>query len=753
MTGYPVRENEAERLEALRSLDLASSFGSPDLDAVTGLAREICRVPTALIALIDEDRQWNVARGDFPEPVTARERAICNHTITRDGILLVEDVRADSRFRDNPLVSEDGGIRFYAGYPLELDPGLPVGALCVLDTTPRTLTWHQIEQFRRLAQIATALLRQHRDAVRIARLSQSLGRSGEQIAEQSRSLTRRNRMLDDACVLGEMGVFDHDLRTGHSEWSDMLRRMHDIGDDDPIDQAADFSHMKRFYGARDLERYVRLVREAEHSRGAVDFEAPLKTAKGRRRWVRLRVGFEYDETGRPVRRFGMMQDITRQKHLLRRLDYLANRDSLTGLYNRNHFLKCADQYLAERADRLAGLAIVDLDGFKAVNDSYGHGAGDACLKVIAARLKAESGKDWLLVRPGGDEFTILFAERTDLAGLTAMFEKLRQVIQQPIEWRGLTFQVSASIGLALRTDGGRAANAMELVQEADLAVYKAKAAGKNCLALYSSDLHTVALHRFNVIARARAALERGDFCLFYQPKIALADRSLSGFEALLRWRQDDGRFAAPGEFLAALDDAETSRRIGDFVMREAVRQAAAWRRSGFGFGNIAINVSSSQFDDRHFVDALIAEVGAAGLAPGDIHVEVTEGVLLSTGATSVAPGLKRLSDHGIRIAFDDFGTGYASLVHLRQLEFDVIKLDKSFIQSMLTSNADMAIVQAVLILAGRLGKKVVAEGVETETQLEMLRAHGCQFGQGYLFARPKPAAAVRAEWGILAEAV
>jgi diguanylate cyclase (GGDEF)-like protein len=752
MTISSVGKVEVERLEAVRALNLTHTSDFPDLDAITSFAREIFGVSGALVTIVDEDVQWNISRSGYDDRWTPRLHSFCNVTLVEGRPLIVQDLSLDMRFDSNPLVRQQPYLRFYAGIPLEIDPGICLGTLCLIDTEARSLSSRELAQLERLATIATALLRQHRDTVRVARLSKSLAQSARTIEEQANTLTMQNRMLDEACALGEMGAFDHNLLTGKAEWSAIMKRIHDLDEDASIGSVNDFNHMKRFYSKRDMKRYLKAVREAMQTRTSLDFETALKTAKGRRRWVRLRVDFEYDQNGRPVRRFGMMQDITREKQLLGRLDYLANRDPLTGLYNRNYFLRTANHHLKERQHLTTGIAILDLDGFKAINDSYGHAAGDACLRAIATRLRSHCGPEWLLVRPGGDEFALVIADECDLETLKERLEALRLVIQEPIDWKGITFQVSASIGLA-PAEPGRAQDALELVQSADLAVYKAKAGGRNCLATYSSDLHEVALHRFNIISEARRALDRGEFTLFYQPKIKLMDRSLSGFEALLRWRQPDGRYAAPGEYLPVLEDGEMSRRIGDFVMDEAIRQASCWRASGFDFGNIAINVSSSQFIGSGFVDRLISSMAEAGLAPGDIQIEVTEGVLLSTGATSVASGLKRLSDHGIKIAFDDFGTGYASLVHLRQLEFDVIKLDMSFVRSMLTSPADMAIVEAVLTLARRLGKQVVAEGVETSTQAETLLAHGCHYGQGYLFSRPKPAAVVEAAWRELREAV
>ncbi|WP_099866813.1 putative bifunctional diguanylate cyclase/phosphodiesterase [Pararhizobium haloflavum] len=741
MIHFPVPADEEARLRELLALSPGDGQASAEMEAIVALACSICDAPTALLSLIDKDTQRILAKVGFRGRTVPRHHAFCNLTVFGNQPFFVTDAAQDQRFVDNPFVAD--GVRFYAGVPLRGPSGQPVGALCVIDTSAREITEQQIGQLQNLATLAEVLLRQDSDARRLADLSRTVLADGEQLRAQARELDVMHRMLEDASVLGEMGAFDYDMRTGRTRWSDSMKRIHEIEGD--IQSTNDFSHLKQFYSRKDLAQYVRAVRHAMETRQTVDIEASIRTAKGAKRWVRVRVGFEY-ENGEPVRRFGIMQDVSRQKRMVDRLDYLANRDPLTGLYNRNYFLRQADQFLAAHPDRLRGVAILDLDGFKSINDSYGHGAGDACLKVVAARLREYCNNTSILVRPGGDEFTIVFARNGDSDDTLARFEGLRQAVGQPIEWKGLTFQVSVSIGLALWDGGRKAMTAMELVQQADLAVYKAKASGRNCVASYSSDLHRTALKRFNLISRARQAIERREFVLFYQPKVRLSDQKLVGFEALIRWRQDDGNFKTPGHFLAALEDPEMSRRIGAFVIEAAVEQARAWRAIDFDFGHIAINVSSSQFAGRSFVDDLMARMDAACLAPTDIQVEVTEGVLLSTSGT-VDVALRRLSERGIKVAFDDFGTGYASLVHLRQFEIDIIKLDMSFIQSMLTSQADMAIVQTVLLLAERLGKTVVAEGVETDMQMEMLRVNGCQFAQGYLFSPPVHPDAVLAQWG------
>ncbi|TBC01445.1 EAL domain-containing protein [Rhizobium ruizarguesonis] len=249
-----------------------------------------------------------------------------------------------------------------------------------------------------------------------------------------------------------------------------------------------------------------------------------------------------------------------------------------------------------------------------------------------------------------------------------------------------------------------------------------------------------------MIDAAKIALAQNAFTLFYQPKYELRTRRRVGFEALLRWRQADGSTLAPAAFAEALDDPEFSRRIGSYVLAEAISQAKTWQRAGFEFGHIAINVSSSQFANEEgkmaFADEVMVATKCASLSPSRLHIEVTEGVLLSRVENHVAKQLAQLRATGFKVAFDDFGTGFASLIHLKELEYDQIKIDGSFVRAMISSEGDMAIVKAVVGLARNLGKEVVAEGIETEAELSALIEMGCGYGQGYLLGRPTAASGV-----------
>jgi diguanylate cyclase (GGDEF)-like protein len=380
------------------------------------------------------------------------------------------------------------------------------------------------------------------------------------------------------------------------------------------------------------------------------------------------------------------------------------------------------------------LLALDLDGFKEINDTHGHAAGDACLRRIARRLRTALGSEFLVARTGGDEFALIWTG-TEGPMPDPLIEKIFDAVRAPIKWHGHGFQLSCSIGAAARQDGCHFV-ADDLLHEADLALYEAKREGKNCWRLFRTELKAATIERNAVLKSAREGLSRKRFRLFFQPKVLLANGAHSGFEALLRLIAEDGSVVTPGSFSAALEDASLSNALGDFVMEAAFQQARAWIRAGVPFGNIAINLSASQLRSPRFAQQFLDRLAALELPSRLVSVEVTEGIFLSSQADVVTANCHALKEGNVSIAFDDFGTGYASLTHLRDFPVDTIKIDRSFVGGLDKGGNSLAIVNAIVGLGNNLGLDVVAEGVETQGQQEFLSAIGCRFAQGYLFGKP-----------------
>ena len=703
------------------------SAAEPEFDSLVALARTVFAAPIALVSLLDEHRQWFKARQGLEVPETEREVAFCNYAVASGDLFVVDDARADPRFAQNRLVTGPPHIRFYAGAPILIEPGFCLGTLCVLDTRPRRFSPAQAQRLREMAAVASALLRQRRDSRALARLGRSLTAQIAVNREQSEALIRYKRIFDHASTIAKLGAWERSADTGQFTCTDGIYGIHEVPRGAPIS----WRTIANSFSAEFRGRLRQAQQEAALEARGFTIEGEITTATGGAKWIRAVVDVECED-GVVVRHTGMTQDITTEKAALDRMRFLAECDRLTGLANRS-VLQTRLTRSREPGDAAMGLLLIDLDGFKHVNDTFGHAAGDECLQQIALRLTTLCGDAELVVRLGGDEFAVLLDPVRDPGAIERRATDILAQMRRPIRWGAQSFQLSGSVGVAISGDEQEASSL--LFTQADLALYAAKAAGRNTFRMFTPELKRKADARFETIASIARALEENQLELFYQPKISLEDNALSGFEALLRWRRGDGEIVAAGAFVAALEDPELSRRIGEWVVETAIAQARDWRRAGVAFGHIAINLSPSQFNAPRFAERLIEAIAAHDLPTAMIEVEVTEGVFLSQEKNVVRETLETLQLAGVRIALDDFGTGFASLTHLRTYPVDVIKIDRSFVQHLLTSLQDHAILQSILFLAQKLRLDVIAEGIEDARQCELLKALGCRFGQGYLFSK------------------
>ena len=422
-----------------------------------------------------------------------------------------------------------------------------------------------------------------------------------------------------------------------------------------------------------------------------------------------------------------------------RLVQLAQFDTLTGLPNRNLFLDRFAQTLAQsqRNSWLAGVMFVDLDRFKAVNDKLGHGIGDQLLIQTAQRLRECVRAADIVARLGGDEFALVFSNlaRADDAGLVA--QKVVSALARAFDLEGREVYVSASVGICIYPDDGTDVDV--LLKNADTAMYRAKERGRNTYQFYLPHMNERALARMEMETQLRGALARGEFVLHYQPKANLASGEICGFEALLRWQHPGRGLVPPLEFISILEDTGLIVPVGEWVVRTVCEQLGRWRAAGLALRPVAVNMSARQFHQED-LDAVIGGIlQATGIDPPLLELELTESMLMSDPEAAVIT-LKNLKAYGVRLSVDDFGTGYSSLSYLKRFPLDALKIDHAFVRDVITDADDAAIAVAIISLAHNLKLKVVAEGVETEAQLNFLRAHGCDEMQGYYFARPLPIA-------------
>jgi len=466
-----------------------------------------------------------------------------------------------------------------------------------------------------------------------------------------------------------------------------------------------------------------------------DFTYGFTRPDGVRRYIRISGEPVFDDIGNFKGYRGVGRDVTQTAIAEQKVHELARYDSLTGLPNRSMFLAELDRTIA-RARRLAAsfaVCFIDLDRFKNINDTLGHGAGDELLRTMATRLRGAVRDSDLVARLGGDEFVVLLEGNPSAADLGVIGEKLLAAIGEPLTIQGNVFLVTGSIGIGLYPgDGGDAAT---LLKHADAAMYLAKDKGKNNVQFYTSELADMAARQFEVEAALRLALSRGELLLHFQPKIDIASGRMVGAEALVRWAHPTRGLVPPDEFIPLAEERGLIVPIGRWVIQAACRQIRDWRLAGFVAPPVAVNLSARQFASDSLVDDLVDALTLYGVAAVELEVELTESVLMADPERANEV-LQQLHAMGVRIAIDDFGTGYSSLSYLKRFPAQTVKIDRSFIRGLPSDQDDTAITQAVIAMAHSLGLGVVAEGVETVEQLELLRKLGCDQAQGYLLGRP-----------------
>ncbi len=553
-------------------------------------------------------------------------------------------------------------------------------------------------------------------------------------AELVRQLEQSEERLALALKATSEGLWDWDLTRNYiylsTRWKAMLGFAAEELGNSPDEW---FSRVH----SDDLERFKQLVAgQLEAGADQFEIEYRIHPRDGSTIWVRTHGVCVRDDTGRVIRMVGSQIDITKQKQAEARLLHDALHDALTGLPNRALLLDRLEAVLSKlrrNPDRVFAVLFVDLDRFKNVNDSLGHAAGDELLVAIARRLEAQLRAEDTLARLGGDEFVVLLGEVDELGAVAAVVERLEEALRQPIEVRGHELVISASIGIAMSGPGYERAE--DVLRDADIAMYRAKAAGRGGHTVFVGKMHEQAVQLLRLETDLRAAIGTPQCSVRYQPIVDVGSRRLAGFEALVRWKHPEQGWISPVEFIPIAEETGLIVELGEWVLREACARTRAWQVETSSGIFISVNVSPRQFSHPDLLQSIASALEDARLAPHHLKVEITEGVFIRDidGAERT---LDKLRDMDVQLSLDDFGTGYSSLSYLQRLPFDVLKVDRGFVTEMLRDQRAARLVEGVVTLGHALGLRVVAEGVESAAHLSALARIGCDFAQGYYLSPP-----------------
>ena len=683
----------------------------PVLHRIVSLAARLFKVSSAAVAVVGDDQTWIETSHGLERKTLPRRESLSAHVVDGDEVLVVPDARRDPRFCNFPSVRERG-LRFYAGAPMRSAEGLRVGAFCLFDRMPRTqltlLERHLLEDFAEIAVSEIESRRARRLNGIIQGIAQSVG-AALICTDEAGVIAYLNPATEKL-----LGYAPHEL-IGHN---------------------VDVIVPQRFVAAH-RAGMARVVAQDRTKFAGKPIEVVVRRKDGREVPVDLGLSLWHDEDG--VKIGATMRDISERKQREESLSRLAYYDALTGLARAAGFRRSLASRLEEGA--AATVLIIEIDGLQTVNDGLGHTIGDALIKEISLRLVGWAPHGVRLARWSGRSFAVMLPQRDPIRARECAGD-IEMALAEPFDVDGHTIVIGASIGVAMAPD--HATLAEDLVAAAEMALQRARQDGHR-FRLFERAMQSESAALRALRDEVRNGLGANQFVLFFQPQVSLSTGALVGAEALMRWRHPRRGLLSPAAFIPAIDDNALALNVGWWSLDQACRQIVAWRAEKRAPLRVSVNLFAAQLRWGGLKTVVADLMRTYDIAPGELELEVRE-TIANQDEDAVIAVLRDLRDLGVRIALDDFGTGYASLSTLKRLPVSTIKIDRSFVRGLAGCGDDRderhdgAITRAILGVGRDLGLEVIAEGIETQAQADVLRAMCCPTGQGYLFGRPVEAA-------------
>ena len=694
---------------------ILGSQAEEDFDRIVALTSRVFDAPLACVSLVADDFIWFKSTHGFEADEIPREGAFCGRTVDLGKTLIVSDAKSDAYFQTNPLVTGEMGVRFYAGSPLLSPSGLPIGTLCILDRKPReAFSPSQIES---LADLTNMIM--DRIELRFARLAQQ---------------DSEKRFHQVAVSLGE-GIACADSNGRIEFWNPGAEAIFGHTQSEMLGQPLDtlFAIDKTTHG---VDTILELPKNKLREPGG--FSTELRGLRKSGKMFHLEACFSGWSDDDSFHYSVIMRDVSERKREEGRIRYLAQHDTLTGLINRDYLRKVLGQAIAVAGEtgRKLSLLLMDLNHFKDINDTLGHACGDEILCQVAQRLRQCMRNSQYIARLSGDEFAIVLDDLVDVRDAQGLAERITKALRrEPFIIDDQQLFVDASIGIANFPENGSLVD--ELFANADLALYRAKDRNRGGHVIYKPEFRRSLEDRRRIECELQRAVYREEFELHFQPQVRISDSQVVGAEALIRWNHPERGLLTPAAFLSVLNSGIHADDVGLWVLNSACKQARVWHDQGHPI-RIGVNLTPSQFRTADLASLVDQSLQDTGISSELLELEVTENIFLEDDEHTIAT-LKHIRDLGVAIAFDDFGTGYASLSHLKRFPLDRIKIDRAFVRDIVDDPEDASIVRAIIGLGRLLSLAVTAEGIEIPGQLKFLQDQGCDEAQGYFFGKPMSA--------------